>query len=395
MSTSSGRLLDGHRRNKGRRTMGHDDLDAFEDMTPESDRMEPSPVERTGPSPLERTRRSTRVGISVPGAIGGVLLIGAMAFGANLGLVGSRGASDATASTPAASTPADDVALVDQSTGEKDDASRGQDADDPTRAPDATDESKPTDDATKDEDGKDGEDREDAEPTKKPDPEPTRKPKPTEKPDPKPTKQPALDLALAVKEGVIQIKWSTCEADGAEYYKVVRSSDSTVKWPLGDGDDLIAVVEIGGTPKAQDEKAPAGKKAWYRVFCVRSTDAGYKILAASETGSIVAPADDPEPTPKPTPEPYAMWMEAGQDGGAVHLSWEACESDGFSHYRILRKSDGGTDVIAEVDDRATTSYVDDAVEPGVTYKYAVQAKAKIGGQWVLLGTTEWVAVTVE
>ena len=84
-----------------------------------------------------------------------------------------------------------------------------------------------------------------------------------------------------------------------------------MKWPAGDGDDVIAVVEVGGAPKAWDEHAPAGKKVWYRVFCVRSTDDGYKVVAASETGSIVAPDKETEPTPKPTPETSIMWIEAG------------------------------------------------------------------------------------
>lgn len=380
--------------------MDHDDLEGFEDLTPEDDWIGPAPIERTGPLPLERTRRSaTRLGLSVPGAIGGVLLIGAIAFGANLGMVGSsRDADDDTSTTAADVAKADGDEGPDQpdkpDMAEPTKAPDGEPKDEPTKSP----ESEPTDKAEATDEAKDeDEDGDDAEPTKKPEPDPTKKPspKPTEKPDAEPTKKPVLDLALAVVEGAIKIKWSACEVDGADYYKVVRSTDSTVKWPAGDNDEVIAVVEVGGTPKAWDEHAPAGKKVWYRVFCVRSTDDGYKVVAASETGSIVAPDKETEPTPKPTPETYIMWIEAGQDGGAVHLSWEACDSDGFSHYRILRKADGEATVIAEIGDQGTTSYVDAEVEPGVTYKYAVQAKGQIEGEWVLLGTTEWVAVTVE
>lgn len=379
--------------------MDHDDLEGFEDLTPEEDWIGPAPVERTGAQTLGRARRpATRLGISVPGAIGGVLLIGAIAFGANLSLVGASRDADVDTSSAAA-----DVAKADGDEGpdepDKPDmadptkAPGDEPGDEPTKAP----ESEPTDKAEPTDEAKDDEDGDDAEPTKKPEPDPTKKPtpKPTEKPDAEPTKKPVLDLALAVKEGAILVKWSPCEVDGADYYKVVRSSDSTVKWPAGDGDEVIAVVEVGGTPKAWDEHAPAGKKVWYRVFCVRSTDDGYKVVAASETGSIVAPDKETEPTPKPTPETTIMWIEAGQDGGAVHLSWEACDSDGFSHYRILRKTDGEATVIAEIEDQGTTSYVDAEVEPGVTYKYAVQAKGQIEGEWVLLGTTEWAAVTVE
>ena len=90
-----------------------------------------------------------------------------------------------------------------------------------------------------------------------------------------------MSLTLSVKDGGVYIDWSDCKADGAEVYKVVRSSNSTVNWPAGDGDTLIAAVGIGEATAAWDKHAPAGKKAWYRVFCVRHTDDGYKVLVAS------------------------------------------------------------------------------------------------------------------
>jgi hypothetical protein len=183
--------------------------------------------------------------------------------------------------------------------------------------------------------------------------------------------------------------------DGADAYKVVRSKDSTVTWPAGDGDELIAAVGMDGSLKAWDEHAPAGKKSYYRVFCVKHTDAGYKVLAKTAVGSIVAPEATPKPTPKPTPEVSAMWLETSVDEDAVVLTWEACGSDGFSHYRVVRKVDGEGSVIAEIEDAGTTTYRDAAVESGKTYHYLVQAKGHIGDDWVLLGTTEWVAVTID
>ena len=67
----------------------------------------------------------------------------------------------------------------------------------------------------------------------------------------------------------------------------------------------------------------------------------------------------------------------------------------FSHYRILRKADGDATVIAEIESQDTTTFVDDDVEPGVTYRYLVQCKGHVGDDWFLLGTTEWVGVSVE
>jgi hypothetical protein len=208
------------------------------------------------------------------------------------------------------------------------------------------------------------------------------------KPDAQPTAPPAMGLTLAVKEGAIYIDFTECKVDGAQYYKVVRSSDSTVKWPAGDNDTLVAAVAIGGRTAAWDEHAPAGKKAWYRVFCVRHTEDGYKVLNSSPARSITAPAA------KPAPEPKAMWIEVTVEGGHVVVHWEGCGGDLFSHYRILRKTGDSTTVVAEIENAGVTTWVDESVEAGGTYTYLVQAKGTMDGSYVLLGSTDWAAVTV-
>lgn len=194
------------------------------------------------------------------------------------------------------------------------------------------------------------------------------------KPEPKdpPAETPSMSLALSIKDGGVYLDWTGCGADGADYYKVVRSSDSAVSWPAGEGDTLVAAVEIGGTTAAWDEHAPAGKKAWYRVFCVRHTDDGYKVLVSSPVRPIVAPAGEP------APEPSAMWIEVGVDGGHVVVHWQACGGELFSHYRVIRKVDGVSQVVAEIDDAGATAWVDETVEAGGTYKYLVQSKGVIG-----------------
>jgi hypothetical protein len=198
-----------------------------------------------------------------------------------------------------------------------------------------------------------------------------------------------MSLALSIKEGAIYVDWSGCEADGAEVYKVVRSSNSTVSWPAGEGDTLIAAIGIGEATATWDEHAPAGKKAWYRVFCVRHTDDGYKVLVASAVRYIVAPAGEP------APKPSAMWIEVKAEGGSVVVHWEACGGESFSHYRVVRKVDGVSSVVTEIEDPGVTTWVDDSVEAGKTYKYLVQSKGVIDGSYVLLGSTEYAAVTVE
>jgi len=90
-----------------------------------------------------------------------------------------------------------------------------------------------------------------------------------------------------------------------------------------------------------------------------------------------------------------MWIGASASGGNATVTWQALGGESFSHYRILRKTDGDAQVIAEVEDASITSYDDDAVDVGQTYAYAVQAKGHIGDDWFLLGSTEWATVTVE
>jgi hypothetical protein len=370
------------------------DYEAWDDeLEPLDDVLTPDSVDRIGPAPVKQRhhRGTARLGLSVPGAVGGVLLIGAIAFGANAGLTASTredAASDAGATTTTIVDRAPDrgVALVDEQGNPVDEPPSGPPQEpaptpvEPETDPTAT--AAPEQEPEKDPTPKPDKPKQD--PTPKPD-----KPKPEPKTEPKPAK---LGLELAIKDGAILVDWTTCEVDGADYYKVVRSTDSTVKWPTGDGDELIAAVEIGGKTKAWDKHAPSGKKAWYRVFCVRHTDDGYTVLTSSGAEGIKAPVKE-EPTPKP--EPSAMWIEASVDGGAVVLHWEACGADGFSHYRILRKADGDASVIAEIDDAGTTTFVDDDVEAGVEYRYLVQSKGHVGDDWYLLGTTEWVTVVVE
>jgi hypothetical protein len=361
------------------------DYDAWDDeLEPLDDVLTPEPMDRIGTDPVTpRPHRATaRLGMSIPGAVGGALLICAIAFGANAGLAGATRDDDGSTTSGTIVDRAADrgMALVDE---------QGNPVDEPpSTAPD-----EPPADEGEAEPAPDTEPTPATEPDKEPDKEPA--PKPDKEPEPKPEPKPEpakLGIELAIKEGAVLVDWTTCKADGADFYKVVRSTDKTVKWPLGDNDKLVAAVEIGGKTKAWDEHAPAGKKVWYRVFCVRHTEDGYKVLTSSGAESIKTP---PKEEPDPKPEPSAMWIEASVDGGAVVLHWEACGADGFSHYRILRKAGGDASVIAEIEDAGTTTYVDDDVEPGVEYRYLVQSKGHIGDDWFLLGTTEWVTVVVE
>ncbi len=136
------------------------------------------------------------------------------------------------------------------------------------------------------------------------------------------------------------------------------------------------------------------RRSGTRVFCVRHTDDGTKVLSASEAKSIRTP-EKPEPTPTPTPEPEHLSIDAGVEGGHIVIHWEACGGESFSHYRVLRKTSGDATLLTEIENAGTTTYVDASVEPGVEYHYLVQCKGHSGDGYILLGATDWVAATVE
>jgi hypothetical protein len=228
-------------------------------------------------------------------------------------------------------------------------------------------------------------------------------PAPTPKPEPKPepTDKPATSLALSlsIREGKPYVDWAECSGD-FDYYKVVRSTNSAVSWPKGAGDSLAAAVGPDGKTAIRDGDAPAGKKVWYRVFCVRETDGGYKVIASSATKAVSVPAEKPEPEP----DPVALGFEVDLTDGGVKLRWEACGSESFVAYKVVRSAGSnpsympgtdGTQVIAVIENPGTTSFTDGEVEAGQTWHYRVQAIGYMNGHKILLGQTAVIAVTVE
>ncbi len=341
---------------------------------------------------------------SMPGAIAGTLLVVGLAFGAALGPGGALGpASDRT-------DPTGETAAVGGNGGSGTDLAGSyagtykgggdgiKDEHEWDGGPDAT--TKPNATTKPDTDHPDATEKPQADQTDKPLPDAT--PKPTEKPDAtKPPTDP-IALALAIKEGQPALEWGSCEGLDFDYYKVVRSSDSTVTWPAGDGDEVFAVVERGGTRKAYDKSAPHGQKAWYRVFCVRKGEDGYKVVNASATKGIEVPE---EPAPEPTPDPIDLELQAWlTEGGKVALDWSACEVDGFAAYKVVRSDwnedpsylpwHDGSEVIAAIGEQGATQLETSAPESGHTAWFRVQCLGYAGDQKVLLGQSDAVAVTV-
>ena len=357
-------------------------------------------------------QRGLRFGRSLGGAVIGTMLVVGLAFGAALGPGGALG--------PSGERPGGDTAAVTgNGAGHGGDATDGKDADGTDADGKGDDWTDP--EATPKPDGGEAGDAdptkdpgEDVEPTDKPDvveptekpvlveptkkPEPDRTPKPTPKPDP--TKDPTgpMWLELGIVELHPKVAWGACDGLDFDYYKVVRSTDDAVSWPAGSADEVVAAVEPGGTRKAWDKHAPHATKVWYRVFCVRKTDAGYKVVNASATKGIWVPE---EPTP---PDPISLALSAEVNGeGKVVLDWSACEVDGFAFYKVVKSTSNdnpsylpwtdGSEVIAVVEGMYATEWLDWAPDSGHTAWYRVQCIGYGDYGKVLLGQTAVVAVT--
>jgi hypothetical protein len=224
-------------------------------------------------------------------------------------------------------------------------------------------------------------------------------PAPTPKPEPTAGDGAALALTVVIKEGHPFIDWSACTGVDFDYYKVVRSLDATVTWPVGDNDSKVAAVGKDGDTKAWDISAPGGKKVYYRVFCIREKDGGGSVAVAA---SVVKGVTTPET--EPAPDPVALGFEVDVTGEGVVLHWEGCSSDVFAFYKVVRSftnqnpsylpGTDGSQVIGVIENRNVTQLTDGAVESGDTIYYRVQAIGYWYGQKILLGQTTVITVTI-
>lgn len=226
--------------------------------------------------------------------------------------------------------------------------------------------------------------------TPAPTPKPTLKPEPTDGGD--------VGLSVVIKEGHPILDWTACTGVDFGKYKVVRSTDSTVTWPNGENDAVIAVVGMDGDTMAWDKDAPGGKTLFYRVFCVRSTEAGYVVVAASAVKSVTTPVVEP------APDPVALGFEVDLVGEGAQLSWEPCTSDLFVYYKVVRSTSTdnpsylpwaeGTELIGVIENSGTNQLLDSSVASGQTIFYRVQAIGYWNGAKFLLGQTAVIAVTI-
>lgn len=347
-------------------------------------------------------RAGRRLGLSLPGAIAGSFLVTALAFGAALGPMnlfggaGHDGRDDtAQADDPKPSDDADELNELNESAKPVDeDGKDDETANEPPKSaePEPSEKPEPV-----------------VEPSKEPEPEPTKatEPEPTVKPTPKPTPKPTekpdgakVALEVVIKEGHPVGGWSSCDGLDFAYYKVIRSTDETVTWPMGDDDTMVTAVGPDGERKFWDGEAPHGAKAFYRVFCVRSTEQGYVVVVSSAVVAIGVPAEEIVPTPEPT----AMGFDVELTEAGVVLHWEACGAENFTYYKVVRSTTtenpsyfpwtDGTELIGVIENSSVTGYTDASIESGMTISYRVQSIGYWNGGKVLLGETAVITVTI-
>lgn len=349
----------------------------------------------------EKKGPQTRLAIAVPGALSAVLLVGAVAFGAHALRSGEATVADATQAPTAEA-----VAFGATVAGERRDAV----------APDPKAEQAQPTDRVEPKPAEKAEPTEKAEPKKReapkekpaepkkteaPKEQPKPQPKPTEKPKPAPSNPGALALEGWAKDAKVKLAWKPYGGDGFDYYKVVRSADATVTWPTSGDDALVGAI---GDPTATwwADKPACGTPWSYRVFAVRSTDAGYVTLAASNAVTVTTTCA-PKPTQPPAPKALAFEVTV-VPGEGVRLAWQPCECDGFVAYKVVRSLtnadpryplNAGTELIAAIGDPAQTQHLDADVAAGETWTYRVLAVADFGSGHVVIGETAAVAATAE
>ncbi len=248
-----------------------------------------------------------RLGVSIPGALAGVLLVGALAFGAGFGPT----AAPSGAGHAGQDATADELA-GDGKDGGDDVLGHGGDGDDWAPDADKDIDNEPTGDSDE--------------------------PKPIDEPADEPT---SMALGLALEGTKVVVEWSICDFDGFRAYKVVRSTDETVSWPLGEGDVLVGVLDGIAETRLLDGTGSAGRTYFYRVFAVRSVDGSYVVACKSDVRSIKIPApeptDKPDPTVKPDGFPLEVWIG---DKGMPVMEWGSCGDVDYTKFKVVRSLDG-------------------------------------------------------
>jgi hypothetical protein len=213
---------------------------------------------------------------------------------------------------------------------------------------------------------------------------------PTEEVAP-PTEAPTpvqMTLTAALSGTKVVLTWSAYQGDDFAYYKVVRSTDETVSWPLGENDTLIAAI-CDQSQLTLTDAAPAGATFWYQVFAVKSSEEGWVVIGSTNVVTITTPKPTPKPTQNCTMSLSASLVSAealpnvvASGGTGVKLTWTKYRCNYFEWYVVGKSTTTtpdfplpheGTQGMEVSNDVNTTTWTDFNVVSGQTYYYRVMA----------------------
>lgn len=328
---------------------------------PEPELLEPDAAGRLVPVRGITARGSRSFATALPSALVAVLVVASLAFGAAGGfdLVAGRGDTAAvTAAPPLATEPAP---VTDATAAAPAHADGG----------DAT--AEPTDEVATDE--------------------------PAEEPTVEPTQAPVLAIHLEADAapGTVRLSWTSCAPDGFAWWKVVRSRDARVTWPLEDDDRLVLASDDPARTSAKDADAPEGRTLAYRVFALVDGPDGWTVACASNTVKVAVP----EATPSPDPTPDRLELAITLKEGTPRLTWSACTNDRFDYYKVVASPDeqvrwpaGDNDSLrAAIGDPGETSYWDTDVPAGKTIYYRVFCVQATDAGYITLASSVVKAIT--
>ena len=228
-------------------------------------------------------------------------------------------------------------------------------------------------------------------PTPLPTPRPSSSAEATSTPVPSPTPTPdptLMDLEAVSCNGGVLLDWSASTNPDFHHYSALRSPDREI---APDYPPVAPAVDWGDTyttdrfvTTAVDASILPSARLWY--YRVMAYNAGGRAIAASTVrgARLLEPADL-----------GSLEVRAGPDG-VTRMSWTpyAGEERCFSAYRILAGSGGASlDTFTVVTNQAASSIETDALRPGVSYQFRVQAVRSTTLGSFVLGETEIVAFT--
>lgn len=172
---------------------------------------------------------------------------------------------------------------------------------------------------------------------------------------------PPRDLLALDRDGYVELRWKPPLDDGGaavQVYMLYKGLAADELYPFGLGGEMCLSADI------------YVRNGWTYYYAVR---------AMNEVG-LGPPCAVVNATPISVPRPPVN-LTATVVGTDVLVSWEPAETDlgaaGATGYNVYRGTDPEMlDHVKEV--RWTHEYKDISAEPGVTYYYAVAAKAEIG-----------------